>query len=222
MVAVIFDMDGVIVDSERYWEENSEEVLADAVASDDISFSDVQGMNVADQYDHLEEHFSVSITKEEYVNRYDEKAEQIYTENVELLPGFEAVTASLLEDGVPVALASSSFRDWIQMVLDRFDLVDIFQVVVSVEDIDGRSKPAPDIYIYTAERLGADPEECVVVEDSAHGVTAAKEAGMQCVGFRTDLNQDQDLSHADTIVEGAGELREFFEERRYRDLVTRP
>lgn len=222
MVAVIFDMDGVIVDSERYWEENTEDVLEEAVASDEVSFSDVQGMNVMDQYDHITEEFTVNISKEEYFARYDEKAAEVYQEHVDLLQGFRQMLEQIRADGIPVALVSSSFRHWIQMVLDRFELDDAFSLVVSAEDIDGRSKPAPDIYIYAAEQLGVDPGECVVIEDSSHGVNAAKNAGMRCIGFRTDINAAQDLSHADIIVEGEEELQEFFREKKYRTLVEGP
>lgn len=222
MVAVIFDMDGVIVDSERYWSAVQEDILDEAVDTDAITPDDVRGMNVMDQYDHITEEYTVTVSRDGYFDMYDEKAEAVYTEKADLMSGFKDIISQLQEDGVPVALASSSFRHWIQMVLERFDLTDAFTVIASADDIDGRSKPAPDIYLYTAEQMDVDPSECIVVEDSAHGITAARNAGMRCVGFRTEQNQGQDLSHADTIVDGAEELQTFFAERRYRVLIEEP
>ncbi len=219
MVAVIFDMDGVIVDSERYWDEEQQEILAETVESDAVTPGDVRGMNVLDQYDYLADTFTVTVGKEEFFSMYDDRAETVYDEQSELLFNVPDVIAQLTSDGVPVALASSSFRDWIRLVLDRFELTDMFAAVVSAEDIDGRSKPAPDIYLYTAEQIGEDPSQCVVVEDSVHGITAAKNAGMYCVAFRTAMNADVDLSDADIIVDGADELHAFFQEQRYQELV---
>ena len=107
---------------------------------------------------------------------------------------------------IPIALASSSLREWIEIVLNRFDLNPFFDVIVSAEDIDAPGKPAPDIYLYTAKKLGLLPGECLVIEDSYHGVTAAKSAGMFCIGFRNGFNEKQDLSSADFIANGYKEL----------------
>lgn len=219
MVAVIFDMDGVIVDSERYWDAEQARILEETVESEQVTPDDLTGMNVMDQYVYLDDQYPINVGKNEYFQLYDEKAEAVYQEKSSLMDSFKELIGFLHEDGVPVAIASSSFRSWIQMVLDRFDLEDAFDAVVSAEDIDGQSKPSPDIYLYTAERIGADPAECVVIEDSKHGVEAAKNAGMRCIGFRTDINEGQDLSGADVIVNGPDELKAFVQARRYRELV---
>jgi len=219
MTAAIFDMDGVIVDSEQYWSDEQEAILQETVESAAVSPDDLRGMNVMDQYDHLTDRYTVTVEKDVFFEKYDERAAAIYTERADLMPRFTAVVDRLQDAGVAVGLASSSFRDWIEMVLDRFGLHDAFSVVVSAEDIDGRSKPAPDIYRYTAERLGEDPSRCIVVEDSAHGVTAAKDAGMHCIGFRTVHNTHQNLSHADVVVDGADGLFRFVRDEEYHDLL---
>jgi HAD superfamily hydrolase (TIGR01509 family) len=220
MVAVIFDMDGVIVDSERYWEDEQEHILSKTVETADVSPDDVRGMNVLDQYDYLTDEYTVAVTKDEYFALYDDRAEAVYGEKVDLLFNVQGVVTQLTDDGATVAVASSSFRDWIQTVMERFDLEDAFAAVVSAEDIDGRSKPAPDIYLYTADQIGADPSDCVVVEDSVHGIHAAKEAGTHCVAFCTEMNADCDLSDADLVVDGAEDLQAFFADGRYRDLIS--
>ena len=201
-------MDGVVVDSERYWDEIKPEILDAALVSAEVSPDEVTGMNVLDQYDHLSERFEVRVSREEYFDLYDEHAETVYTERSELMDGFRDLLDALDDRGAAVALVSSSFPHWIEMVLERFDLGDAFDEVVSAEDLDAASKPEPDIFLHAADRLGIDPERCVVVEDSEHGVEAARNAGMRCVGYRTDVNGGQDLSRADEVVEGPGELRE--------------
>lgn len=208
MEAVLFDMDGVVVDSERYWDEFKPEILEAALGDATVSPDEVTGMNVLDQYDYLSANFDVQVSREEYFDRYDERAEEVYEEHSELMDGFQELLAELDERGVAVTLTSSSFPHWIAMVLERFDLAGEFDEVVTGEDIDGASKPEPDIYRHTAERLGIEPERCAVVEDSEHGVEAAKRAGMYCLGYRTDVNEGQDLSRADEVVMSPRELRE--------------
>lgn len=213
MNAVIFDMDGVIVDSERYWQRIEERhILAEAVEAGALSASEITGMSVGDVYDYLDDRFETRVTREEFADLYDEGATELYTERVTLMDGFDRVLDSIRARGLKLALASSSPHRWIEMVTERFDLADAFDVVVSAEDIDAESKPAPDIYRHTADLLGVAPDRCIAVEDSTHGVSAAKEAGMYCIGYR-GAGGGQDLSRADVIVENAAELRRQIERR---------
>lgn len=205
VAAVIFDMDGVMVDSERYWHEEEETILAEAIPDTDIPLEEITGMNVLDQYDHLATEHDVAVSKDAYFDLYDERADRIYGEKVELMDGFHDLVEMLRSHGIKTAIASSSFRRWIGLVLDRFDLHDAFEVVVSAEDIPGRSKPEPGIYLRAASELGFAPERCVVVEDSRNGVAAAERAGMYCIGV---ARGGADLSRADAVVEDAAELRE--------------
>lgn len=207
--AAIFDMDGVIVDSERYWVQEQRTILATAVPDADVAPGDLRGMNVMDQYDYLADRFDVAVSKEEYFDLYDEKAAAVYTDKAALMEGFTDLLATIRDRGVKTAIASSSFRHWIRLMLDRFDLAEHFEVVVSAEDIDGRSKPAPDIYLHAAHELGVAPERCVVVEDSGHGIEAANAAAMYCIGYNVD--EEQDLSHADVVVAGPAALRDALE-----------
>jgi HAD superfamily hydrolase (TIGR01509 family) len=140
------------------------------------------------------------------VTEYHAIAEDIYANKVALLPGFPDLLALLREKDIPAALASSSPRSWINLVLDRFDLKRVFQAVVSSEEVAGRGKPAPDIYLYTARKLEVEPSGCVVIEDSRNGVLSARAAGMYCVGIRNGFNDEQDLSAANIIIEGFGGL----------------
>lgn len=208
VAAVLFDMDGVIVDSERYWHEEERTILAEAVPDQDVPLEDITGMNVLDQYDHLASQYDVAVSRDAYFDLYDSRADAIYGERVVLMEGFHDLVGAIRARGVRTALASSSFRRWIELVLARFDLRDLFDVIVSAEDIDGPSKPAPGIYRHAASELGVDPGQCVVVEDSGNGVAAAKEAGMYCIGFDRG---GADLSQADIVVQDPEALRDRLE-----------
>ncbi len=176
MTAVLFDMDGVLVDSEDYWVEfQREEILPATVPDEDVAVAETSGMNFREIYDYLDDEYGAAISREAFVQRFTEAAEEIYTERAALLDGLHALLAELDDRGVPTALVSSSPHEWIGMVTERFDLENEFDHVISADDIDAASKPAPDIFEYAAAEIGVPAEDCVVVEDSENGIEAALE-----------------------------------------------
>jgi HAD superfamily hydrolase (TIGR01509 family) len=205
--ALIFDMDGVIVDSELHWKSLEGYFLRTLIpgwtAADQ---GRIIGLSLDSLYDLLSMEYGLRGDKEEFLKEYHAIAEGIYTTKVSLTPGFLKLLALLHEKEVPVALASSSPRSWIKLVLDRFDLAADFKVVVSAQEVGGEGKPSPAIYLYTAHKLGVEPGGCVVIEDSRNGVLSARNAGMYCIGFRNGFNDEQDLSAADMVIEGFGGL----------------
>ena len=206
--AVLFDMDGVIVDSERYWVPTEREEIFPDVVADGTPTDETTGMNFRESYDYLDEHYETTVEKDEFVERYEDAARDIYGEKVELMDGFRELVADLRAADRRIALVSSSPPDWIERMLDRFDLHDAFDEVISAEQIPGEGKPAPDIYEYAAGELGVEPEDCVAVEDSENGVAAARAAGMAVVGYRNKSEETLDLSEADAVAESPEELRE--------------
>ena len=133
-------------------------------------------------------------------------ANEIYGQKVSLIEGFAELLSILNKNKIPVALASSSPKTWIDIVLQRFHLLESFKVVVSADELEGDGKPSPAIYLLTAKRLGVSPDRCIAIEDSKNGVLSAKNAGMFCIGFRNGFNDEQDLSRADRIIHQFGEL----------------
>ena len=119
---------------------------------------------------------------------------------LEAIPGSLELIARLRAAGVPLALATSSWRRVVDAILVQFDLTEAFASVISGSELP-KSKPDPAIYRLSAEALGVDPRKCVVLEDTAAGVAAAKGAGMYCIGFRSPHSGVQDLSRADEIVD---------------------
>ncbi|WP_226483069.1 HAD family hydrolase [Natrinema amylolyticum] len=209
MTAVLFDMDGVLVDSEDYWVEfEREDIFPATVPDEKVDLAETSGMNFREIYDYLDEEYDATISREEFVQRFTEAAEEIYTERVELLDGLHDFLAELDDRGVPTALVSSSPHDWIGMVTERFDLEGEFDRVISADDIDAASKPAPDVFEYAADELGVPAADCVVVEDSANGIEAAARAGTTVIAYRIDAHGDIDRSPADEIVDSPAEIRE--------------
>ncbi|WP_243700462.1 HAD family hydrolase [Halorussus pelagicus] len=204
--AVLFDMDGVIVNSERYWVETEHEEILPAAVDGSPDTTETTGMNFREIYDYLEARHEMTESKDEFVARYETAARDIYGEKVELQAGFRDLVAALREDGRTVALVSSSPHDWIDRMLDRFDLREEFDQIISAEEIDGKSKPEPDVYEYAAEQVGVASEECIAVEDSENGVESAKRAGMQVVGYRNQSDEELDLSAANDVAASPEEL----------------
>ncbi|APW97321.1 haloacid dehalogenase [Halobiforma lacisalsi AJ5] len=208
MQAVLFDMDGVLVDSEDYWVRfEREEILPAAVPHADVDLAEISGMNYREIYDYLEDEYGTEITREEFVDRFVATAEEIYGERVTLLDGLGNLLAELEDRGASTALVSSSPHDWIGVVLERFGLEGEFDRVISADDIDAASKPAPDVFEFAADELGVAAADCVVVEDSENGIAAGARAGASVVAYRIDAHGDIDRSPADAVVDSPAALR---------------
>lgn len=207
MDAVIFDMDGVIVDSEIHWKMTEGFFLQSLVPAWNIDDQDkIIGLAVLDVYKMLVDTYQLQKTQAQFLELYQEMANEIYGQKVSLIEGFTALLATLQEHHVPVALASSSPKTWIDIVLQRFHLLEAFKAVVSADELEGGGKPSPAIYLLTAKRLGVSPDRCIAIEDSKNGILSAKNAGMYCIGFRNGFNDEQDLSQADRIIQRFDEL----------------
>jgi HAD superfamily hydrolase (TIGR01509 family) len=200
-------MDGVIVDSERHWKSLEGHFLQSIIpgwtAADQ---GKIIGLSVHDLYRMLVDDYGLRHDEDDFLELYHEMARDIYGRKAALLEGFEESLSLLLGSSIKVALASSSPMSWIDIVLDRFDLRDKFDIVVSADELQGKGKPSPAIYLLTANRLAAQPEKCIVIEDSKNGALSAKRAGMFCVGIRNGFNDEQDLSAADMIINSFDKL----------------
>lgn len=197
MDAVIFDMDGVIlVDTEHHWHEEERKMYPTFIDGDidtDAVIDELAGMYFKEIYDRMAEAYPVTVSKEEFVERFHEAAETVYGKAT-MMNGFPDLVSTVQEEGIPVAVATSSPRRWIDAVNDRFGLDTMVDLIVSAEDIPGKGKPAPDIYEHVADRLGVRPDRCIVIEDSLNGVKAATAAGMYTVAFSPDRDEARRLA----------------------------
>ena len=149
--------------------------------------------------------YDLTMGKVEFLHHCDASAKKVYNERVDCADGFLDLARGLKHRGVKTAIASSSPERWIKMVVERFELSPLLDTVVSADDVGGRTKPQPDIYLEAAARLGLPPGDCLAIEDSSVGLLAAKRAGLKAAGYRTEHNESQDLSAADfELVSFAG------------------
>jgi beta-phosphoglucomutase family hydrolase len=205
--AVIFDMDGVIIDSEPA----HLRVCLELFKKLNIDLSEEEygrfiGVSNTSMWTTLKQMYGLAQTIQEL-------AEQQARANIDdfkngddkPMPGILELLSNLKKEGIKIGLASSSPLETINLILEKFEIKDYFDAVVSGENLK-RGKPAPDIYLKAAEMLSVFPENCIAIEDSNHGVCAAKSAGMKCVGFQNTNSGNQDLSDSDLKVDSIEKL----------------
>ncbi|MFH1942555.1 MAG: HAD family phosphatase [bacterium] len=204
--AVVFDMDGVIVDSEPLHVEAEKQTFAlfgiDVVEDELRKY---MGRTSRILLEDFIERYQLDTTLEDLYSVHKMNLLRLYNDDVEVIPGVIRLIEELQSADVDLALASSSDHDLITSVLEKFQLAPFFKVVVSGEEMD-RAKPHPDIFLETSRRLDIPPEMSIVIEDSNAGVRAAKAAGMVCIGFRSPHSHGQDLNEADLIVDDLKEI----------------
>ncbi|OOC61900.1 HAD family hydrolase [Paenibacillus ihbetae] len=205
--AFIFDMDGVIIDSEPLHFEVDIQVMKDFGAS--ITQEQLEkyvGMTNPEMWKLIREEYQLQRTVSEIIDyQLSNKIKILTAREMEPIDGIRELLADLKAGGIPVGIASSSPPVFIKAVLDKFGLLDAFNCIVSGEEVE-RGKPAPDVYLKAAELLGVEPASCMVLEDARHGIAAAKAAGMQCIGFVNPNSGNQDLSAADYVVRSIAEV----------------
>jgi HAD superfamily hydrolase (TIGR01509 family) len=205
---VIFDMDGVIVDTEpvhRYAYFKQFEELNITVTEE--MYTSFTGFSTRNTFQKLKEVFVIEQEVEDLIQRkrnifndaFDSKAD------LELLQGVENLIKELHQNGMQLILASSASKVTIERVFSRFKLHDYFTHVVSGEDFP-KSKPHPAIFEHAASLSIAPKESCIVIEDSTNGIKAAKAAGILCVGYNSIHSEAQDLSEADVVINHFNEL----------------
>lgn len=209
MRAVIFDMDGVLIDSEPLWREAEIEVFATVgITLTHESCRETTGLRMDEvvTYRHREEPWPLEeVSIEDLAGRVERRLIEYVREKGTAMEGAIDAIDRLEDAGYRLALASSSAREIIDVVLDRLGLSSRFEVVASAET-EAYGKPHPAVFLRVASALGVDPTECVVIEDSLNGVIAAKAARMGCVAVPEDRD-DPRFAIADTTLTS---LAEFF------------
>jgi beta-phosphoglucomutase len=205
---VIFDMDGVIVDTEpvHYYAYQQHFKHLDIVVPDEM-YATFTGNSTKNVYERVKETFNldhdveglVNHKREIFNNAFDDK------EDLDLLPGVKDLIVDLHTNGFQLILASSSAKVTIARIFERFGLYLYFSHIVSGEDFP-KSKPHPAIFEHAASLSVAPKEQCIVIEDSTNGIRAAKAAGIYCIGYKSDNTKFQDLTEADSIISHFNEL----------------
>ncbi len=192
VAAVVFDLDGVLVDSEPVWEEVRRRYVADHGGQwRPDTQRRLMGMSTGEWARYLSNELGVRRAAEQVATEVVAQMAARYAAHVPLVPGADAVVRELSRHW-PMGLASSSPPRLIRAALDATGLAATFAVTLSTEEVP-HGKPAPDVYLAVAERLGVDPAGCVAVEDSSNGVRSAAAAGMRVVAVphrRYPLDED--------------------------------
>jgi len=199
--AVIFDLDGVLIDSEAVWNDARRGLVEE---SGGRWRSDAQeammGMSSLEWSRYMSEELGVPMTPEQISAAVAGRLERLYREHLPLLPGARRAVTSLAPRW-PLAVASSANRPVLELVLELAGLGDCFAATVSSEEVP-HGKPAPDVYLEAARRLSREPAGCAAVEDSASGLRSAAAAGMSVIAIpnRTFPPDEEALAKADVVL----------------------
>jgi HAD superfamily hydrolase (TIGR01509 family) len=177
--AVIFDLDGVLADSEPWWNEIDAKLLAEnGVTYRGEYHRNVLGVSYRLAVEFYKKTFALSVPTEEMMQRRGEIATDFFANRIGLFPSTKSVLDELRQMPLRLAVATSSVSASARPFLDRHKLTSFFEVIITGEEVE-RGKPHPDIYLRAAQKLGVTADACLVVEDSLSGIAAAKAAKMR-------------------------------------------
>jgi HAD superfamily hydrolase (TIGR01509 family) len=205
--AVAFDLDGTLIASERRWEQARREVAESSGGRwRETAQPEMMGLSTPEWIAYMQRELGVPLAAEEILEQVLERLEASYREDLPLIPG-AADAVRRLGARWPLAVASSSPRRMIELVLGLAGLEDCFKVVLSSEEV-ARGKPSPDVYLRACELLGSAASRTAAIEDSGAGVRAARAAGMPVVLIpETDFPPPQEIFElADVVLDSIAEL----------------
>jgi len=205
--AVIFDLDGLLIDSEQVWDEVRREFVIDRGGRwHDGAQRAMMGMSSIEWSRYVSEELGVDEPPERISEGVAQRVARLYRERLPLVPGAREAVERLAARW-PLGLASSSNRELIDLVLEIADLTACFRVSLSSEEV-ARGKPAPDVYLEAARRLSVPPRRCAAVEDSHNGILSAAAAGMRVIAVpnRRFPPGREALAAADRTLESVEDL----------------
>ena len=205
---ILFDMDGVLVDSEPLFHK-AVNIMVERCGAAPITEEEnnryLLGTTVEETWIRVKELRNVSQTPAELLAGYNDVVKEVLRSDLIARPGVRALIAEAHRRGLPTAGASSSLREWVNLKLSVIGLTDAFRVALGGDDIEN-GKPAPDIYIKAARLIGLEATECIAIEDAPIGLAAASGSGAYTVCTLTDSTRHLDLSAADVIIENLEEF----------------
>lgn len=205
MKGIIFDMDGVIIDSEplhfKLEKELLEELGGKISPKEHESFV---GTTDYDMWSTFKDKFNLKPSVEEMIDMKKERFMKNIDE-IKLMDNCLNFMKELYKEGYSLGLASSNNKKAVHSVVQKFQLHKYLNVIISGEEVS-KGKPNPEIFLTVANKMNIKPQNCLVIEDAENGVLAAKKAGMKCIGFQNKGSGKQNLSKADLIVKNFNEL----------------
>lgn len=206
--AALFDMDGVIVDTEPLHRKAYFEMFDHyGVAVSDELYDSFTGKATLRVCQELKAHFGLTYDPQELIDKKRERFKFLFDNDPEfdLIPGVLDLIKNYHQNGIKMVLASSASRNTINWVFERFDLDPYFIDKISGAELKA-SKPHPEIFELAAQKAGEKPENCIVIEDSTNGILAAKAAGIYCVAYKSKNSKNQDYQHAQKVISDFTEI----------------
>jgi len=208
IAAVVFDMDGVLVDSEQRWDRARRDLVAETGGtwSDEATHA-MMGMSSPEWSAYVRDELGVPLSAEEINARVVAHLLAGYADGLPLIPGAVDAVRRTAALGRPLGLASSSNREVIDLVLEQAGVANLFSATVSSEEV-ARGKPSPDVYLEALARLGVEPAAAAAIEDSSNGIRSAAAAGMRVVAIPHPAFPPaaDALALADVVLSGLDEL----------------
>jgi len=208
MKAIIFDMDGVLIDSPKYvWKSFNIILGEEGVHIGDEIVKKYLGKRLKDQLQMWKEDFKIKDHNiEDFSKRAGELELGFYKKELNDL-NVKNIIVNLKKSGFKLALATSSLKWRADKILNILKIKDYFKVMITAEDVE-KGKPNPEMFLKAAEKLNVKSEECVVIEDAVNGIQAAKNAGMKTIALLTKFHTQKEFKDADLIISSLDELNE--------------
>lgn len=205
--AFIFDMDGVIINSETTWEKYGSTFYIDLLGKDIAEkVGDAMGLSLPAMYDAAVS-YGFKKAREEFYEAFDRQAKFIY-EKAPITPGFSEFVSFLQSENFQLGIVSASPQHWIDMTLHKTTVSHMFEYVLSLHDRnDLRHKPAPDGFLEAMRVLHVTPRHTLILEDSNRGIQAAKTSGAFTIGFRQHLPKNYEQSGADVYAKNLKDVQ---------------
>jgi HAD superfamily hydrolase (TIGR01509 family) len=204
--AIIFDMDGTITDTESLWKRATLTIIerrgiSVSPADQDRFHKQLSGMSLHEACARIKAVFNLPDSHENIMKEKADIAHELFEQEVRLFEGFIKFHADIKERKLKIAIATNADDKSLAIAKRILDLEDYFdEHIYNISHVDNQAKPHPALYLYAAEQLGVDPEDCIAIEDSPHGIRAAKDAGMFCIGYNSSRDKNQ-VKEADLIVD---------------------
>lgn len=192
--AIIFDMDGTIINTEVIWKQvtldflktHGFEQLDDNALKFLRSFS---GIGMIDAAKQLKNYFGLSLPLDQIIHQKTTLANNHFEKSIDFIEGFELFHNKLTTHEIPTSIATNSKLENLEKLAEKMNFSKFFGSNLYCVDHVGKAKPDPALFLHAAEKLGVNPQECVVFEDSIYGFQAAQAAGMKCIAIKNDLNK---------------------------------
>lgn len=208
--AIIFDMDGTIITSENAWKRACHHLLTKYTNLDtqecETVLSLLKGGSLLTSCTYIAKTFNTTATIEELMQEKKDFAFNEFHKELAFIEGFDNFHKKLLLKNLKSAIATNASLPEVTKILEHLPLKTFFnEHIYTVDHVFKIAKPKPDVYLYAAQQLDIDPAYCIAIEDSAHGINAAKAAGMYCIGINTGKNRSA-IAHAHEIIEHYDEI----------------